>query len=202
MPTSLLRQCLDEIAPYITDIVNASLETGLVPQSFKQAIVKPLLKNSGLDPDNLKNYRPVSNLPFVSKILEKVVLEQLSNHIARNGLQVCFQSAYRQHHSTETALLRIVNDLLQVIDKGKSTILTLLDLSAAFDTLDHDILLGRLRNTFGVSDTALNWFHSYLHERKQVVSIGRSQSKEQNILYGVPQGSVLGPVLFVLYTTP
>ena len=98
--------------------------TGLVPQSFKQAIVKPLLKNSGLDPDNLKNYL----LPFVSKNLEKVVLEQFSNHIAKNGLQACFQSAYRQHHCTETALLRIVYGLLQVIDQGKSTILTLLDL--------------------------------------------------------------------------
>ena len=126
----------------------------------------------------------------------------MSSHIKNNDLQECFQSAYRANHSTETALVRIANDLLQVIDKGKSTVLSLLDLSAAFDTLDHDILLKRLETTFGISGTAIKWFSSYLSERKQIVSIDDVSSTERGITYGVPQGSVLGAVLFVLYTYP
>ena len=105
-----------------------------------------------------KNYRPVSNLPFLSKVLEKVVLHQLRGHLLANNLSEIFQSAYRAHHSTETALLDVTNRLLDSADEGRVSILTLLDLSAAFDTLDHNILLTRLHDMFGISSKVFEWF--------------------------------------------
>ena len=113
----------------------------------------------------------MSNLSFLSKILEKVVLRQLLNHLLTNNLFNSHQSAYRAGHSTETALLKIVNDLLSALDEDKVSLLFLLDLSAAFDTIDHSILLSRLSYSFGISDTVLAWFTSYLTDRTQTVSI-------------------------------
>ena len=136
LPASLYSEGLPHLLPFITDIINTSIQTGSVPDSFKTAIVRPLLKKHNLDPNDLKNYRPVSNLSFLSKLLEKVVLNQLNLHLSSNNLLLPFQSAYRQHHSTETALLHILNDLLLSTDSGKISLLTLLDFSAAFDTID------------------------------------------------------------------
>ena len=150
----------------------------------------------------MKNYRPVSNLSFISKILEKVVASQLISHVQAAGLSNPIQSAYKKHHSTETALLKIHNDILMAMDDGKVTALTLLDLSAAFDTIDHSILLSRLKNWFGVKGLALSWLESYLTGRSQQVKLGDSLSSKVDLPFGVPQGSVLGPLLFTLYTTP
>ena len=200
--TSLLKECLDVLLPYITNIFNTSLTSGIVPNCFKQAIIKPLLKNYSLDPNILSNYRPVSNLPFLSKVLERLVINQLMNHIKSNGLQELYQSAYKSMHSTESALLKVTSDILEIIDKKEVCLLTLLDPSAAFDTIDHDILLKRLNLTFGLSDTVLLWFKSYLSERFQSVGIGISSSHKLPLNVGVPQGSVLGPILFTLYTQP
>ena len=115
----------------------------------------------------MKNYRPISNLPFLSKILEKVVLHKLLSHLQENNLSNPFQSAYRAGHSTETVLLRIVNDILSALDNDNISVLLLLDLvldlSAAFDTIDHQILLSRLNSVFGIQSTALQWFQSYLY---------------------------------------
>ena len=202
MPTKLLFQHLDLLLPTITNIMNQSLTSGIVPPEFKFAIVKPLLKKSNLNPDDLKNYRPISNLPFLSKLLERLILHQLFSHLSAHNLLSAHQSAYRSGHSTETVLIRILNDLLVSLDENKISILLLLDLSAAFDTIDHEILMSRLEYDFGIQNTALNWFRSYLSERKQAVYISGFQSSEQSLDFGVPQGSVLGPVLFVLYTSP
>ena len=125
----------------------------------------------------MKNYRPVSNLPFLSKILEKVVLMQLTNYLTSNQLTHQFQSAYRAGHSTETLLLRIVNDILTASDANQVSILTLLDLSAAFHTTDHSILLRRLEQQFGVSGLAVSWFKSCVPNRFQFVSASGSNSK-------------------------
>jgi cellulose biosynthesis protein BcsQ len=169
---------------------------------MKQAIITPLLKKAHLDAEVLKNYRPVSNLSFISKVIERVVADRLANHIATNGLAEPLQSAYRKNHSTETALLKVTNDILRAIDSGKCVLLVLLDLSAAFDTVDHQTLLSRLTQRFGITGTALSWFQSYLSDRKQSVVINGMSSQFQNLEFGVPQGSVLGPQLFTAYTTP
>ena len=181
--------------------MNKSLSSGVVPQYFKHAPVKPLLKKASLDPNCLKHYRPVSNLPFLSKVLERIVLKQFLQHLQSHSLLEPFQSAYRKCHSTKTALLHVVNDLLQASDSGCVSILSLLDLSAAFDTTDHNILITRLRSTFGCSGTVLEWFISYLSCRTQFVFVGH-ESTPSVLKCGVPQGFVLGPLLFTLYTHP
>ena len=202
IPTPLFFECLDAILPTLTIVVNHSLLTGEFPLIFKTAIVKPLLKKTSLDSEDLKNYRPISNLSFISKVLEKVVLSQILQHINSNKLLSDFQSAYRPHHSTETALLKVTNDLLSAMDDGKISVLVLLDLSAAFDTIDHEILLHRLHNVFGFGNTVLSWFQSYLENRTQTVVVHGKHSTPASLHYGVPQGSVLGPILFILYTQP
>ena len=160
----------------------------------------PLLKKPNLDRNLLKNYRPVSS--FISKLIEKVVAKQLNNYINSEGLSNVNQSTYRRLHSTESALLKIQNDTAASMDSGKAVALTLPDLSVAFDTINHDILFNSLRDWFGVDGTVLRWIKSYLSNRKQKVKQGNSFSDAFSLPYGVPQGSLLGPLHFSLYTTP
>ena len=127
---------------------------------------------------------------------------QLNDHISKNNLLEKHQSAYRKCHNTETALIKISNDLLISADNKNVSILVLLDLSAAFDTLDHSILLNRLRDSFGLDGTVLHWFHSYLSDRKQCVKVNNICSNELSLSFGVPQDSVFGPLLYTLYTGP
>jgi len=201
-PTQHLKDCIVELSPVITRLFNLSLQSGVVPEAFKQAIVKPRIKKPNLDQNILKNYRPVSNLTFLSKTLERVVAGQLNSYLTEHDLFAKCQSAYRSKHSTETALLRVQNDIMLALDDKKDVILVMLDLSAAFDTLDHDILLHRLQFRFGINGSALKWFTSYLTDRTQCVAIGPVNSSSTQVKFGVPQGSVLGPVLFTLYTAP
>ena len=140
IPTSVLTTCLDILVTPITDIITISMETSTFPQKFKKAHVRPLLKKTCLPKNELKNYRLVSNLSFISKILEKIVANKLQAHIKINHLSNPLQSAYRKHHSTESALLKVHNDIIISMDKGEVTALILLDLSATFDTIDHATL--------------------------------------------------------------
>ena len=188
--------------PYITKIYNDSLASGTFPSHFKDSLVIPLLKKPSLDCNNLKNYRPASNLSFISKVLEWVVYFQFVNHITANKLIDQFQSAYKPGHSTETALIRVVKDMLNALDNGNLSKLTLLDLLAAFDTIDHSILLERLHTSFGIDRLPLKWVKSYLSNRHQKIEIDNNLSNVLPILYGVPQGSVLGPLLFSMYIYP
>ena len=179
---------------------NASIRQGHLPVSQKEAIVTPILKKSDLDPSDVKNYRPISNLPFMSKVVEKVVLGQLSVHLSVNDLFPKFQSGFRRGHSTESALLRVMSDIYAAIDTGKVSLLALLDVSAAFDTVDHSILLERLSKSYGLTGSAHGWFESFISERRQTVRFGGTTAPTTLVRFGIPQGSVLGPVLYILYT--
>ena len=201
IPTSLLKKC-PILIPTITNIINLSLATGLFPDNFKSCTVHPLIKKPTLDKNTLSNYRPISHLSFLSKLTERVVKARLTDHLSTNSLFNSHQSAYSKYHSTETTLLSVHDHLIKSISTQKITALCLLDLSAAFDTIDHEILLSRLSSWFGLSNTVLFWFRSYLSCRSFSVSIENSISSPSKLLYGVPQGSVLGPILFILYTTP
>ena len=166
------------IGTSILDRINLSLKSGYVPQVFKVAVIKPLLKKPSLDPDILSNYRSIFNLLFISKILEKVVASQLSDHLPRNDQFEVFQSGFRIHHSTEMALVRVTNNLLMVSDNGLVSKLVLLDLSAAFDTIDHSLLLHRFEHVIGIKGTVLGWFKSYLSDRFQFVQVHVSSADE------------------------
>ena len=202
MPTWLLKDCITDLAAPLTSIINDSMATGTFPSQLKSALVTPILKKPSLDQEVLKNYRPVSNLPYVSKALESIVAARFVTHCNNNNLMNYHQSAYRSFHSTETALLKVQNDLLQAVDQHGAAILVLLDLSAAFDTIDHEMLLTTLHDHFGVTGTVKAWFASYLQNRHQSVSVPGATSTAKELSYGVPQGSVLGPILFTAYTKP
>ena len=202
LPTSLLKEFVDVLAIPITTIINLSLSSGVFPKGMKIAFITPLLKKPSLCPDDLSNYRPVSNLSFLSKLVERVAVKQLTAHLNFFDLFAPVQSAYRRHHSPETALLRVVNDMRMAVDAGDAVLLSLLDQSAAFDTIDHSTLLNRLSVRYGVTGVALSWFSSYLSDRCQSVSLRGVSSTPKPLRYGVPQGSVLGPILYILYTAP
>ena len=202
LPTWLLKANVNCIAPFLVHIINSSLSSGKFPNCFQQAMVTPILKKPTLDHNDLKNYRPISNTSFLSKLLEKIVYKRLIHHVSSNNLDSPLQSAYKRNHSTETALLLVQNDILRAIDCKKAALLVMLDLSSAFDTLDQTILLNRLSQLYGVRDAPLSWFTSYFRDRKNRVRIEGTLSDETQVEFGVPQGSVLGPALFAYYIKP
>ena len=202
IPTWLLKQYQDQLASVSTTIINASWSCAEFPTELKKAFLTPLIKKLILDCEIFKNYRPVSNLSFISKLVERIVCVQLVDHLKTNNLYEIFQSAYRQLHSTVAALLRVQNDVLQAVDNWGGAILVLLDLSDAFDTINHQKLLNLLNQSFGIRGVALEWFESYLKDRTKTVKIGSRTSTPVTLKYGVLQGSVLGPIIFTMYTTP
>ena len=199
LPRPVMRKLLDTLLPYICDLINLSF-TSASMEGVKEATIIPLLKKAGLDPEILKNYRPVSDIVIISKLIETVVLARLNEHASTNNMHCHFQHGYKKYHSTETLLLKVVDDILIGFDKNNGTILLLLDLSAAFDTVDIQKLLNILETEFGITGIALKWFQSFLTNRKQRVRIHDSLSECLDVLFGVPQGSVLGPVLFNMYS--
>ena len=196
IPARLIRDAEMELTPSITYLVNKSIKDGKFPAPWKMARVTPLHK--GDDTHNVENYRPISILPMLSKIIEKVVHAQLSQHLNHNKFLYHHQYGFRRGHSTVQAVAQLNNWTLQYMDQGKVVGSLFVDISKAFDSLNHKILLGKL-DSLGVSSQSLRWFKSYLSERKQSVVINGSVSDPRSIQLGVPQGSILGPLLFNIY---
>jgi hypothetical protein len=160
------------------------VSTGQVPPCLKIAQVKPRPKKPGVDILDPKNLRPISNLPTIEKLLERSVVSDLQRYLNDNNITDGFQSAYRPGHLTETTMLKVHNDIKCALDKGEGVLLVLLDLSAAFDTTDHQILPLRLQHSVGIVGTALDWLRSYLSSRKQFVQIGQARSATQDLDIG------------------
>ena len=188
LPTWLFKLCAAELSPFLSHLYSRSFVDGAVPLSYKAAYVTPLLKKPDLDPSDARSYRPISNLSVVSKLLERLVAKRMLSYLTSSGLMPSLQSAYRVHHSTETAVLRVMADILQALDRGDFAALAFLDLSAAFDTVDHATLLRRIELSYGIRGMALSWLRSYLSDRTQFVRSGSTSSRPAVLRYGVPQG--------------
>ena len=191
-----LKYISNDIVPILTHTINQSLCTGIFPSSLKIAKISPIFKKG--DPHLTDNYRPISLLPIISKIFEKVVFLQLYDYLIKYNLLYDSQYGFRKFHSTEFAALEFTDKIIYNLDQGKIPLAIYLDLSKAFDTIDHSILINKLQY-YGVTGMSLYWFQSYLSDRKQYVQYKDSNSSFSSITTGVPQGSILGPLLFIIY---
>ena len=180
----------------LTYIFNLSLQTGIFPEKLKIARVLPVFKSE--DESILSNYRPISILPCFSKILERIMYNRLYTFLCEHNILYKKQFGFQAGHSTDHAIIQLVQEILQSFNENKFTLGVFIDLSKAFDTVDHKILLAKLQN-YGIKNTNLKWFDSYLSSRKQYISYDRDKTEYENIICGVPQGSILGPLLFLIY---
>src|ERR1700733_14829777 len=194
-PTIVSPSFIHVIDP-LTAIINCSLSSGTVPLSMKTSTITPIFKQGSKD--EITNYRPISILPYFSKLLEKIVYSRLYNFIEKMNILYPLQHGFRTGHSTIMSLLDIHNQITKAIDTKKYSIGIFLDLSKAFDTVDHGILLKKLEN-YGIRGIPLLWFRSYLSSRQQQVKCNQALSSFKTVSFGVPQGSILGPLLFLIY---
>jgi exonuclease III len=201
LPTTLFKECIDVLLPSLCKLINNSFSQCAFPTSLKEAAVTPLIKKSSLDRENLRNYRPVSNLAYLGKLIEKAAITRLNDHISYHQLDEPLQSAYRPKHSVETALVKVYNDMLLTLDSGRGVMLVLLDMSSAFDTVDTVILGNRLQSLYGITGDALKWVSSYFRDRTQHVGIEGCAS-DNHPVSSLPQGSMFGPFCFPRYTSP
>ena len=196
LPARLLSGAANSISKHLCHIFNLSFEQGKFPTALKVAKVTPLFKKGSTDIPG--NYRPISVLPLISKILEKIVNKQLKYYLEKKGILYKHQYGFRSKYSTKLSLIHLINNLIHQIDSGKASIGIVIDFAKAFDTINHDILLRKMEH-YGIRGLPNQWFENYLYDRSQFVYSTGISSQRLPILCGVPQGSVLGPTLFLLY---
>ena len=193
IPANILKLTSTLIAPSITFIFNLSIRTGIYIDEWKLARVIPIYKSE--DKRKCENYRPISILPIISKIFEGEGFTQIYSFLNKHELLSKFQSGFRPKHGTLGALIQMCDQWLQDMDEGKINGVVFLDICKAFDSVNHEILLEKLKTQFGIHDIELKWFQSYIRNRKQVCSVNDQTSSAGAIICGIPQGSILGPLL-------
>ena len=196
LPASIMKQCIDSYIEPLTLLINKSIQQGVFPVELKIARIIPLYK--GENNQLIHNYRPISVLPFFSKIFEKIVYKYVVDFLDDNNIFYQYQFGFRKHHSTNHAIITLVERVTKALDTGKYIVGVFLDLKKAFDTVDHSILLKKLEK-YGIRGNMHKWFKSYLSFRVQFVEYNNCHSDNKQITHGVPQGSILGPLLFILY---
>ena len=196
IPSKIIKNTKSILSPYLTKIINLSFETKTFPDILKNAIIKPIFKKD--DKNDISNYRPISILPVISKIFERATLNQLIEYFEKYDLINCFQHAYRKFHGTVTCLFELLNEIYHLIDIKKKVAIVSLDLSKAFDTINHTLLLKKLKS-FNLNSDSITFLQSYLSNRKQVTKLNNFTSTKEEIKSGVPQGSILGPFLFLIF---
>ena len=197
IPAIALKLSAEVIGPSLTWIYNLSIKTGIYVDEWKKAWVMPIFKSD--DRQRCENYRPISILPIVSKILERSVFNQIYKFLNDNSLLSKHQSGFRPKHSTLTTLIHMCDTLYENMDNGQLSGVVFLDIRKAFDSIDHTILLQKMNDQFGIKNVELDWFKSYLTNREQACIVNGAMSSPKTIVCGVPQGSILGPLLFLLY---
>lgn len=196
LPAKLLKMAATSIAGPVAYLINVSLTTGIFPDIWKSARICPIHK--GGDTNDPGNYRPISILPVISKIIERAVFDQLYPFLNSHGIIHDKQSGFRPKHSTMSALLNITEDWYNAIDNGSYVGVVMIDLKKAFDTVNHEVLINKLK-TFNIHESSLRWFKNYLTRRKHITVVNGTKSDFANSVCGIPQGSIIGPLLFIMY---
>ena len=196
LSSNIIIDAYDSLKNILFHIFKVSIKQGIFPDRLKIAKVTPIFKSGAKD--NVSNYRPISILPVFSKVLERIMYNRVYNHLDCKGLLYEKQFSFQRNNSTEHAILKLTRDITSSFEKGEYTLGVFIDLSKAFDTVNHQILLKKL-HYYGIDGTALEWFKSYLSNRKQYISTQEISESCLDIICGVPQGSILGPLLFLIY---